>query len=442
MEGPPCPSPRPCGPPLSLPVTRPAASSPEAPAHARAPHPVAATHPVPARVVSLDMLRAAAVFLVMARHLGMPAAEVPWLQEPLEGLVRGGWVGVDLFFVLSGFLIGGLIFREHARHGELRVGRFLVRRGLKIYPPFYAFIAVTLLIGWAAGEPAPARHRLLGELLYLQNYWGALWSHTWSLAVEEHFYILLPLLLLGIRERGGSAAGAKPFRRLPWLAGLVMAGALLLRLANHAAGAPYSVLSHLVPTHLRIDAMMFGVLLAWLHHEYPEPFHASTRRFWPILLGVGVLALLPPFFFALGVYPFIHTWGLALNYLGAGCVVLGVLGWEGARVRRRGVLAYVGLYSYSIYLWHMPVMEWIMPRVHTLTGVGPGSIASLALFALLSCLAGIGAARLVEFPVLRLRDRFFPSRSGVLVPSFAGEGMGPHHPPVTRETPSPISAPG
>ena len=386
------------------------------------------TAPAPARVVSLDMLRAVAVLLVIGRHLGAPSAEVAWMQRPLAALVRGGWIGVDLFFVLSGFLISGLLFREHARHGRIRVRRFLVRRGLKIYPPFYAFMAVTVAARLAVGDGLPDARPLLAELLYLQSYVSGLWSHTWSLAVEEHFYLLLPPLLLALSRRRGP--GTDAFRGVPAAAALVMAGALALRLALAAGGAPWSPLTHLYATHLRLDGMMFGVLLAWAHHEHADAFHAAVRRAWPILLVVGIVALAPPFLRPVESTPFLRTWGLSLNYVGAGLVMLGVLGWEQRRTRRRGLLAFVGLYSYSIYLWHIPVRVWVMPNLHDLTGVAPGTLASLALFALLSCMAGIAAARLVEFPVLRLRDRFFPSRSGALLPTFAGEGMGPHYPPV------------
>jgi len=371
------------------------------------------------RVASLDVLRATAVLLVLGRHLGAePASEFLWLQQPLEAWVRGGWVGVDLFFVLSGFLIGGLLFREQERYGELHVGRFLVRRGLKIYPPFYALIAVTLVARSLKGVLPPTRF-LLGELLYLQNYLGALWQHTWSLAVEEHFYLLLPIILLGIRPPKGVDRVERPFQRLPAVALLLMVGVLLLRLVTEATAGPYRNLAQLAPTHLRIDGLIFGVLLAWLHHVHPNSFRGFSRRHGRFFLVAGAALLLPPFLFALSEYPFMRTWGLTLNYMGSGCLLLAALGWEAVEPRRRGALAYIGLYSYSIYLWHVPVGMWFLPTFHRLLSVTPGSLASLALLVILSSATGIGAARLIEFPVLRMRDRFFPSRSGPLDPAPA-----------------------
>jgi|SRR6266849_5526962 len=98
------------------------------------------------RVRPLDLLRALAVLLVLGRHTPPPE---PGVLAPLRVLGKiwyeSGWIGVDLFFVLSGFLISGLFFREFRRHGDVRVWRFLVRRGFKIYPPFYAMLLATLI---------------------------------------------------------------------------------------------------------------------------------------------------------------------------------------------------------------------------------------------------------------------------------------------------------
>src|SRR5262249_60135649 len=103
---------------------------------------------------------------------------------------RIGWMGVDLFFVLSGFLVSGVLFREYQRHQGLQVGRFLARRGFKIYPGFYLLLLATWAMGASAGpRGAITTPQLLREAFYLQSYVPGFWSHTWSLAVEEHFYL-------------------------------------------------------------------------------------------------------------------------------------------------------------------------------------------------------------------------------------------------------------
>jgi peptidoglycan/LPS O-acetylase OafA/YrhL len=123
-----------------------------------------------------------------------------------------GWLGVDLFFVLSGFLIGGLLVTELQKHGRIDITRFLVRRGLKIYPAYFVFIAYLMLMpaaksfaqegnAWATTVEEWVRY--WPNLLFLQNYVGSNPAgHTWSLAVEEHFYLTLPFALAALAAIG------------------------------------------------------------------------------------------------------------------------------------------------------------------------------------------------------------------------------------------------
>ena len=129
------------------------------------------------------------------------------------------------FLCVIGFLISGLLFREYQKHGAIHPGRFYLRRGLKIYPAFYVLVAVTCLWIVSIGEAIPV-NRLVPELLFLQNYFDGLWGHTWTLAVEEHFYLGLPLLLLWLGRNGGP----DPFRKLPLAFLFIAVGALLCRL--------------------------------------------------------------------------------------------------------------------------------------------------------------------------------------------------------------------
>jgi len=161
----------------------------------------------------LDILRGVAVLLVLACHC-----------RASEFLLRSGWV--DLFFVLSGFLVSGLLFVEHQRTGRIRIWRFFARRGFKIYPAFYFFVAVTLLFDALHSKP-PEISSLIRELVFIQNYGPAIWPHTWSLAVEEHFY-----LLVGLGLFTASCLLRTPFRFLPIALLAVCAMALVLRLVT------------------------------------------------------------------------------------------------------------------------------------------------------------------------------------------------------------------
>src|SRR5690349_6303271 len=133
------------------------------------------------RSSTLDILRAVAILLVFGQH----SVELPLVPAM-------GWVGVDLFFVLSGFLVSGLLFREYQQTRQIRSGRFLLRRGFKIYPQFYLMIGLTALIARWDGHPVSGR-QITAEALFVQNYFQGFWIHSWSLAIEEHFYILLAI---------------------------------------------------------------------------------------------------------------------------------------------------------------------------------------------------------------------------------------------------------
>ncbi len=365
--------------------------------------------PPKARLLGLDLLRLLAVVLVLGRHMPPPPDWWPTgLRLPFLLWIRGGWVGVDLFFVLSGFLVSGLLFTEFKARGRLGVGRFYTRRGWKIYPPFFALIAVTVAVGVFREESMPWAG-LASEVFFLQSYWPGLWNHTWSLAVEEHFYVLLPLMLaLILRCSRGSKT---PLRPILLVAAIAAAATLLLRILNWQMRPTYSYLTHHFATHLRLDSLLFGVAIAYAYHFHSDSF---TKRLtpWriPLVLG-GAMLLLPAFVFDLESTPFLYTFGFSLFYIGSGMMLVGILLSEMPRRGPALLLAALGAYSYSIYLWHMPVLHWGVPLLEWASG-GPVHVAArIAAYIGGSFCFGIVMAKLVELPVLRLRDRLFPSRS-------------------------------
>jgi peptidoglycan/LPS O-acetylase OafA/YrhL len=155
------------------------------------------------RLIGLDLLRFAAASLVLVAHsnnFGDAGIIFDKIPDVFFFFIPTGWVAVDIFFVLSGFLVSGLLFREAAQTGTVSLSRFLIRRGFKIYPAFWVMIACT--VAWTmlhGGSISPKN--LCGELFYLQNYGYRLCWHTWSLAVEEHFYFLLAGLFFILKWR-------------------------------------------------------------------------------------------------------------------------------------------------------------------------------------------------------------------------------------------------
>lgn len=359
------------------------------------------------RLVGVDVLRLVAVLLVLGRHMWLPPES--WPALPREFFVtwqRGGWVGVDLFFVLSGFLVSGLLFTEYRARGRMSLVRFYTRRGWKIYPPFFVFIGVTIAAAWMHGRAIP-RQQMLSELLFLQSYLPGVWTHTWSLAVEEHFYLVLPLLLLLVlRLNRGARMPLKPVFALAVVIGVL---SLAARLLTWYVDPRYTYLTHHFASHLRLDSLFCGVAVSYAYHFHADAFE-KMKPWRHRLLAAGVLLLAPAFVFRLEDTPFLYTLGFTLFYLASAMILIGVLLSEVPRNRMVRFAAGIGAYSYSIYLWHLYVISTGVRYVESALG-RPLSFGAAATLYLVTALAlGALMARLVEFPALRLRDRWFPPR--------------------------------
>jgi len=320
---------------------------------------------------------------------------------------RGGWIGVDLFFVLSGFLVSGLLFREYQKRRSVNIGRFLIRRGFKIYPAFWVLLAVTVVVRLAL-DGRLSTSALLGELLFVQNYADSFWGHTWSLAVEEHFYLLLALLTVWLCHQ--RAATSNPFAALPSIFVAVASVCLALRV-RVGMTLPYNNYTHLFATHIRIDALLFGVLLSYYWHFERLSENARLSRHAKLLGLLGGLALAPAFIFPLERTTWIPTFGLTCFYVGSGAILLSMLYVEIPESRLTRSLANVGMFSYSIYLWHLPVEHWSGAIVERLLGIESNWFVYVAMYLIGAVGIGILAAKAVEYPVLRLRDRLYPSRT-------------------------------
>lgn len=340
----------------------------------------------------IDALRGVAVLLVLCRHHGATGV-----------LHDMGWVGVDLFFVLSGYLVSGLLFDEYRKTRHINGWRFLARRGLKIYPLFYLFLLLSLLYGSFFGHLRPWRS-YLKEVFFVQNYFGGVWNHTWSLAVEEHFYLLLTVVAVFLARGAVNVS----FRSILWLCLLTMAACLVWR-CYAVRTFPYDDRIHFFPTHARLDSLLCGVLLAAAHRWRTSWFQRTFTRYrWPLLVFAVVVFAGTAWFKVWS--PWITTVGFTLLYL-AGAAVLGVaLMVPEASVRFLGrplaALAWVGFSSYAIYLLHMLVLgvtQYFSGPMWLSHG-----FAEFVVYATGSVLCGVALTHLVERPVLMWRDRLFP----------------------------------
>ena len=345
----------------------------------------------PHRNQSLDALRCVAILLVIGFHLNFYS---------LWG--RAGWIGVDLFFVLSGFLISGLLFQEYKNKGKIDIKRFLIRRGLKIYPSFYLLIAAAAVLSFVKQSPQ-LKTLVIFSSIFAQNYYNGtaftILAHTWSLAVEEHFYLMLPFILLLLMTFRGS----EPFRPIPVIFVFVALSCLAFRCFWLSPGQEARA------THMRLDSLFAGVTVGYLYH-YEQRLFRKLSTGYSLLLG-SILCL--PAILLDHRNRLMQTIGLTSLLFGFSLVLI----WSVTRTPRSAIgrkvvggVARIGFYSYSIYLWHTVTAEFLLSRI---------ALSALNFWICLACTVAVGVAmgRLVETPYLALREKIAPSsRADLLVP--------------------------
>jgi peptidoglycan/LPS O-acetylase OafA/YrhL len=344
---------------------------------------------------ALDGLRALAAIAVLLYHAG-----VPWF--------RGGLLGVDVFFVLSGFLITWLLLGEQARQGTIGLVGFWRRRARRLLPMLIVVGSAVLVYAEFFGNPdqlPQTRVDLAATLGYVAN-WRFAFSHqsyfdtfnapspllhTWSLGVEEQFYLLWPLVVLllsaAMRRRGPAAAARVLFALSS--AGAIASASVAYLLARHGADASRVYYG----TDTRSEALLVGAALAcWFvlrarrTGDGPVPADGTSpssgppvvgyspfRGVWPVrFLGVaGAAGVLWFWVFTRGESSLLHQGGFLLVALAGGALILNVVVQPSAVIARflsLPPLRYLGRISYGTYLWHWPVFL-VLNGAHTgLTG--------------------------------------------------------------------------
>jgi peptidoglycan/LPS O-acetylase OafA/YrhL len=351
---------------------------------------------------ALDGVRALAVLAVLVFHLNA---------------LKGGYLGVDVFFVLSGFLISGLLLAEWDRTGTLSLRRFYVRRAFRLLPAFWLLAAVgvgsvALLRVDPGDNPTDFYESAAAALAYLNNYFqvlrpgsgGGWFGHSWSLSLEEQFYVLWPLALLLLCRRRGLAG------RLP----AVLSGAVIVialwRAVLALTGAQWTRMYFALDT--RADALMVGcALAAWLRGPRTALARPTglSRAVLPVAgpTALGLLAV------AMVVMPDVSEPGARILFEGGYTVVALVTGvlilalelrrpaWL-FRVLAVGPLAWLGRISYGFYLWHFPVVGYWGPRLMDRLGRWPGVLAA----GVISLALASASFYLLEQPVQRRRPRW------------------------------------
>jgi peptidoglycan/LPS O-acetylase OafA/YrhL len=237
------------------------------------------------RQPGLDLLRALAIIVVVIYHGALFGFKLPGRID------RFGWIGVDLFFVLSGYLIGGQLLAPLARDQRMNLGRFFARRVLRILPAYFVVLALYFLLpSWR--EYPDMSQPLWKFLLSIQNialHGGTAFSHAWSLAVEDQFYLCLPFILILV-SRWPRAAIIAPC--LIVIGGIALRGFLAAQNPSVDGGVSFRGFQAWIyyPTWTRLDPLVFGVALAAIEKFRPELWQRLTNC--AIWLWLPALALI------------------------------------------------------------------------------------------------------------------------------------------------------
>jgi len=272
----------------------------------------------------------------------------------------------------------------------------------------------------------PTALQYVYEASFIMNYTHLIWDHTWSLGVEEHFYILLPIFLLICLRF--SADTEDPFRIVPRAGVAIALLGPALRAFSVCVGTPNYNAAYIASQN-RMDALFCGVLIGYFFHFRPavlERLVGSSRNRLliafasAILISFAYIFSRSDLFFAIFGYSFVY-----LGYAGILLLSLYTHGVLSGKLRKLAqalgsAAAYLGMYSYSIYLWHGPGGSWLPGLVRRFSGHPTGEYGRFAVYFIGSFAVGIAMSKLVEYPVLRLRDRFVPASSNALSAQLAG----------------------
>jgi len=323
----------------------------------------AAPRPGFRHVAALDGLRGVAVAGVVAHHLGY---------------LRGGFLGVDLFFVLSGYLITSLVLHEWAHTGRVDLGRFWSRRARRLLPALFAVIGVVIAYAAYAAEPVEKsriREDGLFTLFYIQNwheiftgvgYWDQFRApsplrHMWSLAIEEQFYVLWPIVLVVMlgRPRPTDRRRARLWRLMALTVGLGAASAAAMVLLHHSETEVSRVY---YGTDTRVAAILIGAALATLFRLGKSPNTPGARATVEVLAAGAVVALGVAWVRVGGQEDWLYEGGFLLCSLAVGLVITAAANPRPGPIGKLfslPPLRWLGAISYGLYLWHWPVIVFV-----------------------------------------------------------------------------------
>lgn len=361
-------------------------------------------------IPGLDGLRALSVLIVIIAHMGF------------EHIVPGGF-GVTVFFFISGFLITRLLLAENAAKGTIKLGKFYARRFIRLYPALLYMIFLSSALYIALGYGRPSVLEIAAGIGYFTNVFQVQshihgiepfmpWTHLWSLAVEEHFYLGFPLLLVLFRKNTKRLAFA--------LGGIIVAAAIWRIYIVFGTNIPASEYNYMM-TDARIDSLAWGCLLSVILHN----LRSVEQLDW-------LIGLVPSAFATMGILAsflirddsFRYTLRFSLQGLSIFVLMLNLYYWRvlafAFSILDFKPIAWLGTISYALYLWHVPILDLAVRSFG-------GGLDVRILAVLVSVLMAAFSFYMVEKPFIALR-RKYGSHAGTIKPV----PVRPTHPGIAR----------
>lgn len=359
------------------------------------------------RLREIDFLRGIAIILVLLHH-----------QKLFQFTTTMGWIGVDLFFVISGFLVSGLLFKEYIKFGNINPRLFLIRRGFKIYPIYYLSYLLYLIL-------IITEHRFnlkgfLADMFFVQNYvrgWGYAYAASWSLAIEEHFYFLFSIFIwLGIRKKWfvlNEGLTSSKITNFETAILSIMLLCLILRISQNLLFS-YNVIKNATMSHLRMDSLFSGVLVSYLYYFRNSFLINFFSKNSLVLLVLSVLLLSFTPFVSPQDSMFLRNYGFVFLYIAFGILLIFFLvetkinsilnKYFGTKIV--DIICKIGFSSYSIYIIHS-LVNMLFNRLD----VAMFFPFPFLITTTLSVIFGIVMTEYVENYFLKIRDKHFPSRT-------------------------------
>ena len=356
------------------------------------------------RVESLDFLRGIAILLVLVRHIPSDFGFMSGVFLDIISKFKSvGFIGVDLFFVLSGYLVSGLFFHKINNGLEPNVSRFLCRRAFKIWPSYYIYLSVIFLIGFYNNGFSATWDAYYSTLFHFQNYILTNKVHLWSLALEEHFYTILALVIFILTRIFKKRIKPVICYTVPLLVLVPIIARIIF--VDH----------HNLMTHIRSDGLFIGVFISAFHCFYRERFLALKAFSIPIFI-LAMLLLIPVF--SIGTLAstefYFRAFGILSLHLSFGLFLVVSLNANGFIIQHifnskiGSILQKFGILSYGIYLWHVDVGIFL-DKIFNHFKFSRGSfdeIIFVGIYFLIMYLVGRLSMLLIEAPFLKLRDKF------------------------------------